>query len=145
MEDSFWLPVVNGFQMVELLGNFKDTMKTDCSDLWIEESLLYTKFCEVLQKSRTKDDKISTSDMTVDTWFLFTSKLVRDWEFILRNWRTGMERTNLFLSTSKNNIFNCEWNREVKSTETNKVNKADHCLVKNCQQSGNGDGRAVRS
>ena len=26
------LPVVNGFQMVEL-GSFKDTTKTDCSDL----------------------------------------------------------------------------------------------------------------
>ena len=32
MEDSIGLPVVNGFRMVEL-GNSKDTMKTDCSDL----------------------------------------------------------------------------------------------------------------
>ena len=32
MEDSIGLPVVNGFQMVEL-GSFKDTMKTVCSDL----------------------------------------------------------------------------------------------------------------
>ena len=31
MEDSIGLPVVIGFQMVEL-GKFKDTMKTDCSD-----------------------------------------------------------------------------------------------------------------
>ena len=31
-EDSVGLPVVNGFGSVEL-GNSKDTMKTDCSDL----------------------------------------------------------------------------------------------------------------
>ena len=29
--------------------------------------LVYTKCCAVLQRSRAKDDKISTSDMTVDT------------------------------------------------------------------------------
>ena len=45
----------------------------------------------------------------------------------------------------ENNIFNFYLNREVKSTETNHVNDADHCLAKNCQQSGNEDGRAVRS
>ena len=56
-----------------------------------------------------------------------------------------MERTNSFLSTSKNNIFNFYLNREVKSTETNNVNHADYCLAKNCQQSGDGDGRVVRS
>ena len=33
-------------------------------------------------------------------------------------------------------------NQEVNSTETNYVNDADHCLAKNCQQSGNGDGRS---
>ena len=45
----------------------------------------------------------------------------------------------------ENNIFNFYLNREMKSTETNNVNDADHCLAKNCNQSGNGDGRAVRS
>ena len=45
----------------------------------------------------------------------------------------------------ENNIFNVYLNREVKSTETNNVNDADHCLTKNCEQSGYGDGRAVRS
>ena len=44
----------------------------------------------------------------------------------------------------ENSIFNFYLNREAKSTETNNVNDADH-LTKNCQQSGNGDGRAVRS
>ena len=38
---------------------------------------------------------------------------------------------------SKNNIFNLDMNREVKSTETNDVN--------NAQQSGNECGRAMRS
>ena len=32
MEDSSGLPVVNGFQMVDL-GSSKDTMKAVCSDL----------------------------------------------------------------------------------------------------------------
>ena len=45
----------------------------------------------------------------------------------------------------ENNTFNFYLNREVKSTETNNASDADHCLAKNCQQSGNGDGRAVRS
>ena len=66
MEDSIGLPVVNGFLMVEL-GSFKDTMKTVCSDLWMEDSLVHTMCCAVLQKSRAKDDKISTSDTMVDT------------------------------------------------------------------------------
>ena len=62
----FGLPVVNGFLMV-LLGNFKDTMKTVCSDLWMEDLVVYTMCCAALQRSRAKDDKISTSDVTVDT------------------------------------------------------------------------------
>ena len=45
----------------------------------------------------------------------------------------------------ENNIFNFYLNREVKSTGINNVKDADHFLAKNCQQSGNGDGRAVRS
>ena len=45
----------------------------------------------------------------------------------------------------ENNIFNFYLNREMKSTENNDVNDADHCLAENCQQSGNEDGRAVRS
>ena len=43
------------------------------------------------------------------------------------------------------NIFDSYLNREVKSTETDNANDADHYLAENCQQSGNGDGRAVRS
>ena len=66
MDDFIGLPVVNGFLMVEL-GNSKDTTKTDCSDLRMEDSLKHTKCFAVLQKSRARDDKISTSDMTVDT------------------------------------------------------------------------------
>ena len=42
------------------------------------------------------------------------------------------------------NIFDFYLNREVKSTGINIANDADHCLAKNCQQLGNGDGRAVR-
>ena len=66
MEDSIGVPVVSGFRVAEH-GNSKDTMKTDCSDLPKEDVLVCTKFCAVLQRSRAKEDKISTSDMTVDT------------------------------------------------------------------------------
>ena len=48
--------------------------------------ILYTMFCAALQRSRAKDDKISTSDITVDTWSLFTGTLVREWEFVWKNW-----------------------------------------------------------
>ena len=58
------------------------------------------------------------------------------------NWYGKDELNPVFL---ENNIFNFYLNREVKSTENNNVNVADHFLAKNCQQSGNGDGRAVRS
>ena len=66
MEDSVELPVVNGFRMMEL-GNSKDTTKTDCPDLCMEDSLVHTKLCAFRQRSRAKSDTISTSDMTVDT------------------------------------------------------------------------------
>ena len=60
----------------------------------------------------------------------------------LANWYGKNELIPVYL---ENNIFNFYLNREVKSTETNTVNDADHCPAKNCQQSANGDGRAVRS
>ena len=60
----------------------------------------------------------------------------------LVNWYGRNELIPVYL---KNNIFNFYLNREVKSTETNNVNDADHCLAKNSQQSGNEDGRAMRS
>ena len=60
----------------------------------------------------------------------------------LVNWHGKNELIPFYL---ENNIFNFYLNREVKSTETNNVNDADHCLANNCHQSGNGDGRAMRS
>ena len=60
----------------------------------------------------------------------------------LVNWYGKNELIPVYL---ENNIFNFYLNREVESTETNNVNDADHCLAKNCQQSANGDGRAMRS
>ena len=58
------------------------------------------------------------------------------------NWH---EKNELILVYLENNIFILYLNREVKPTESNYVNDADHFLAKNCQQSGNGIGRAVRS
>ena len=66
MEVSIEQPVVDGFLMVEL-GNSKDTTKTVCSDLRTEDSLGYKRCCAMLQRSRAKDDRISTLGMTVDT------------------------------------------------------------------------------
>ena len=60
----------------------------------------------------------------------------------LVNWHGKNELVPVYL---ENKIFNFYLNLEVKSTETNNVNDADRCPAKNCQQSGNGDGRAVRS
>ena len=60
----------------------------------------------------------------------------------LVNWSGKNEIIPVYV---ENNIFNFCLNREVKSTETNNVNDADRCPTKNCQQSGKGDGRAVRS
>ena len=60
----------------------------------------------------------------------------------LVNWHG---KNDLILVYLENNTFNFHLNREVKLTETNKVNDADHCFAKKCQQSGNEDGRAVRS
>ena len=58
------------------------------------------------------------------------------------NWHGKNELIPVFL---ENSIFNFYLNKKLKSTETNNVNDADHYLAKNCQQSGNDDGRAVRS
>ena len=60
----------------------------------------------------------------------------------LVNWHGNNELLPVYL---EHNIFNFYLNREVKSTETNNVKDADYCLAKNCQQSGNEYGRAVRS
>ena len=66
MEDSVGLSVENGFFIFEL-DKFKDTLKTTCADLWIEDSWIYTKSCVVLQRPRAKNNKTSIWDMTVDT------------------------------------------------------------------------------
>ena len=55
----------------------------------------------------------------------------------LVNWHGKNELIPVYL---ENNILNFYLNREVKSTETNNVNDADHYSTKNCQQSGNWSG-----
>ena len=57
----------------------------------------------------------------------------------LVNWHGKNELIPVY---PEHNIFNFHLDRDVKSTETNNVDAADHCLAKNCQQSGNGDGSA---
>ena len=60
----------------------------------------------------------------------------------LVNWHGKDELIPIYFA---HNIFNFYLNREVKSREANDVIDADHCLAKMCQQSGNGDGTAVRT
>ena len=55
----------------------------------------------------------------------------------LVNWHGKNELIPVYL---ENNIFNFSLNREVKSTENNNMNDADHYLAKICQHSGNGMG-----
>ena len=105
---------------------------------------MYTSCCAVLQKSRAKDDKILTWDMMVDTLIPIHSNIGQGREFILRNCELAWKE-RAHSSLSRKNIFYLYQNREMKSTGTNNVNDADRYLAKNCQQSGNGDGRAVRS
>ena len=57
----------------------------------------------------------------------------------------GYGKNELIPIYLENNTFNFYLNREVKSAETNNVNDADHYLAENSHQSGNVDGRAVRS
>ena len=60
----------------------------------------------------------------------------------LVNWFGKNEIIPVYL---ENNILNFYLFREVKSTGINNVKEANHCLLNNSHQSGNGDGRAVRS
>ena len=91
----------------------------------------------MLQKSRAKDEKISTSDTMVDNMIPIHNKVGQGMRIHfgkLVNWHGKNELIPVYL---KNNTFNSYANREVKSTETNNVNDA--------QQSGNEYGRGVRS
>ena len=106
---------------------------------------MYTKCCAGLQRSRAKEDKISTSDMMVDTMIPIHSKIGQGMRIHFEKLVNWHGKNELILVHLENNTFNFHLNREVKLTETNKVNDADHCFAKKCQQSGNEDGRAVRS
>ena len=105
----------------------------------MEDSVVFKKCCAVMQRSRAKEDKISTSDMTMIPTHSKIDQGMRTHFEKLVNWHGKNELIPVYL---ENNFY---LNREVKSTDTTNVNDADHCLAKNCQQSGNRDGRAVRS
>ena len=60
----------------------------------------------------------------------------------LVSWYGKNELITIYL---ENNVFTFHLNREVQSTETNKVNNNVTAENSSFQQSGNGDGRAVRS
>ena len=136
-EDSIGLPVVNGFLMVEL-GNSKDTTKTDCSDLWMEDSLVHTH--SVVQCWRNCVQKTWRFLFGIRRW-LHASKSQQDWPWnegcISRDWWFGAEEKQLIPVYIKNNIFNFYLGKEVKSTKTN--------IANNSQQSGNEYGRPMRS
>ena len=119
MEDSIEQPVVSVFLTVEL-ASFKVAMKTVCVDLRTEDSLVHTKCCAVLVKSRAKDVKIG-QEMR-----MHFERLVR--------W---YGRKQLLPVCIEDNIFNFCLSKETESTETNTVN--------NSQQPGNEHGGVVHS
>ena len=106
---------------------------------------MHTKCCAVLEKSRGKDDKIFIWDPTVILMIPVHSKIGQGMRTHCEKLENGYGKNDLIPVYLENHTFNFYLNREVKSAETNNVNDADHCPAKNCQQSGNVDGRAVRS
>ena len=132
MKDSVGLPVVNGFRMVEF-GSFKDTMKTVCSDLRMDDSLVYTSASEIVCKGR-QDFYLGHDGGYMIPMYSKIGQGMRNHFEKLVSW---YGKNDLFPVYLENNIFNFYLNREVKSTETDNVN--------NAQQSGNEYGRAVRS
>ena len=143
-EDSVEQPVVNGSQMVEL-GNSKDTTKTDCSDpVHGRLTGVHTVLCSAAEIACT-----GRQDFCLGHYGGYMipihSKIGQGMRIHLGKLVNWHGKNKLILAPLENNIFNFYLNREVKSTDTDNVNDADHYLAKNCQQSGNGDGTAVRS
>ena len=102
---------------------------------------MYTNCCTVPRRSRAKEDKISTSDMTVD----IHSKIGQGMRIHFEKLLSEYGKNDLIPVYLENNTFNFYLNRQVKSAETNNVNDAEQSFAKKSQQSGNEYGRAVRS
>ena len=87
----------------------------------MEDSLVYTRCCVVLQRSRAKDDKISDGGYMIPIHSKIGQGMRNHFEKLV-NWHGKNELIQVYL---ENNIFNFYLSREVKSTETNNVNDAD--------------------
>ena len=99
--------------------------------------------CSAAEKNRVQR---TTGFLPRTRRWIHDSDLQQNWsrnEEPLREVGDWYGKEELIVVHLKNNIFNFYLSGEVKSTETNNVNEA--CLAKNCQQLGNGDGRAVRA
>ena len=105
---------------------------------------MYTKCCAVLQRSRAKDDKTSTSDMTVEH-DSDSQQIGQGMRIHFETLVNGYGKDDLIPVYPENNTFNFYLNREVKSAETNNVNDAEQCFANDSRQSGNEYGRAARS
>ena len=125
MEDSIGLPVMNGFFMVEL-GSSKDTTKTDCS---VQKVLCSA--AEIACKGR-QDFYLEHDGGHM---ILIHNKIGQGMRVHFEKWVNWHGKNELISVYLEYNIFNFYLNREVKLTETNNVNDADHCLAKNCKQS----------
>ena len=144
MKCSVGLPAVNGFLMNEL-GNSKDTTKNGLlRSLNGRLTVVHKALCsaaEIACKGR-QDFYLGHDGGYMIPVHNKIGQGMSIHQFLKMNWHGKNELIPVYLV---NNLFSFYLNREVKSTETNNVNDADHCLAKNCQQSGNEDGRAVRS
>ena len=94
---------------------------------------MYAKFCAVRHRSREKKQQgfyLGHDDGYMIPTHSKISQGMRIFFDKLANWYGKNELAPINL---ENNIFNFYLNQEVKSTETNRVNNADHYPTKNCQ------------
>ena len=138
MEDSIVLPVVNRFLVVEL-GSFKNTGSLNGRLIGVHKVLCSA--AEIACKGRQDFYLGQDGGYMIPSYSKIGQEMRNHFEKLV-SW---YGKNELILVYLENNIFNFYLNREVKSAENNNVNDADQYVVKNCQQSGNADGRAVLS
>ena len=139
MEYSIGLPVVNGFLMVrawQFQGYDENGLLRSLTG---RLTVVHKVLCSAAQIARVgrQDFYFGHDGGYMIPIYSKTGQGMRIHFGKLVNWHGKNELIPVYL---ENNIFNFDLNREVKSTETNNVNDADHYSTKNCQQSGNGSG-----
>ena len=100
----------------------------------MEDLRVCTKFCAVLQRSRAKEDKISTSDMGGGYMIPIHSKIGQGMRIRFKKLVDWHGKNELIPINLENNISNFYQSREVKSTETQQCEQCS-AVVKRVWQS----------